>query len=154
VLRAAIGDRRIKLTGVAYAEQFSHLCVKEALSGTVGLDPLSVKDELRNRMLADILKNLVSGSGGVFNVYLGEGDVVLGEEALGFTAVAAPRCRIYGQDHEISLRHPRRRRVSQMHLSRSDPEAVAITLRRLGRLSPDFRDEPEAYARRDSGQGF
>ena len=75
---------------VADAEEFGHLVVEEAEAGLVGLDPFAVEDELGDGSLAYVGDDFVGCTGGVFDVDLGEGDVVGGEEALGFAAVAAP----------------------------------------------------------------
>ncbi len=72
------------------AEEFGHLVMEEALAGTVGLDPLAVEDELGDGALAGVGDDFVGGTGGGFDVDLGVGDGVAGEEALGLAAVAAP----------------------------------------------------------------
>ena len=72
------------------AEEFFHLFVEEAFSGFVGLDPFAVEHELGNGALAGVGDDEVGCAGGGFDVDLSEGDVVGGEEALGFAAVAAP----------------------------------------------------------------
>ena len=64
--------------------------MEEALAGFVGLDPFAVEDELGDGALAYVGDDEVGGAGGVLDVDLGVGDVVGGEEALGFAAVAAP----------------------------------------------------------------
>jgi hypothetical protein len=74
--------------------------VEEALAGLVGLDPLSVDDELRDGALADVEEERVDGAGSGFDVDFGEGDVVLGEEALGLAAVAAPVGGVDEKFHE------------------------------------------------------
>ena len=86
-----------------YTEEGGHLFVEEAAAGTVGLDPFSVEDELGNSALAYVFEYLVGGAGGLLDVDLVEGDVVLGEETLGFAAVAAPGGGINGKFHEFSL---------------------------------------------------
>ena len=64
--------------------------MQEAEARFVGLDPLAVEDELRDGALAGLRDDLLSGAGCVLDVDLGEGDGVLGEEALGFAAITAP----------------------------------------------------------------
>ena len=72
------------------AEEFGHLFVEEALAGFVGLDPFAVEDELGDGSLAGVGDDEVGGAGGGFDVDFAEGDVVGGEETLGFAAVPAP----------------------------------------------------------------
>src|ERR1700730_6359105 len=72
------------------AEEFGHLVVEEALAGFVGLDPFAVEDELGDGSLAGIGDDEVGCARGGFDIDLFVGDVVGGEEALGFAAVAAP----------------------------------------------------------------
>ena len=64
--------------------------MKEALAGAVGLDPFAVDDELGDGTFADVAEDLVGGAGGLLDVDFLKGDLVLGEEALGFAAIAAP----------------------------------------------------------------
>jgi len=75
---------------VRNTEQLGHLVVQEAFAWPIGLDPLSIQDELRNRALAGVGDDLVGGAWGGFDVDFGVGDGVLAEEALGLAAVAAP----------------------------------------------------------------
>ena len=81
------------------AEEFGHFLMEEALAGAVGLDPFAVEDELGDGLFAYVAENFVGCAGGVLDVDFFEGDVVLGEEALGFTAVAAPCCGVDGEIH-------------------------------------------------------
>src|ERR1700761_9322960 len=90
------------------AEELFHLVVEEALAGFVGLDPLAVEDELGDGALPYVGLYGVGGSGGVLDVDLFVGDVVLVEEALGFAAVAAPGGRVDGQIHGFILPCPAR----------------------------------------------
>ena len=71
-------------------EQLGHLVVQEAFAGAIGLDPLSVENELWNRALTGVGDYLVCGARGGFNVDFGVGDGVLAEETLCLAAVAAP----------------------------------------------------------------
>jgi|GEM_PF-6820020 len=64
--------------------------VKEALTRLVRLNPFAVEHELRNRALAGVRDKLLGRARRLLNVDLGEGNRVLGEEALGFAAVTAP----------------------------------------------------------------
>ena len=72
------------------AKALGHFIVEEAFSLPVGLDPFAVDHELRDGTLAGSLDYFVSGSGGAFDIDVLESDVVLLQEALGFTAVRAP----------------------------------------------------------------
>jgi hypothetical protein len=81
------------------AEEYGHLVVEEAFAGFVGLDPLAVDDELGDGALAYMGDYFFGCAGGVFDVDLFVGDVVSGEEALGFTAVAAPGGGVEGEVH-------------------------------------------------------
>jgi hypothetical protein len=74
----------------ADAEEFGHLFVQEALAGLVGLDPFAVDNELRDGTLAYVRLDRVGRTGRAFDVDFGVWDVVGVEEALGFSAVAAP----------------------------------------------------------------
>jgi hypothetical protein len=94
---------------VSDAEEGGHFGVEKALAGTVRLDPFAVEDELRDGLLANVFKDFISGTGDLLDVDLGVGNVVLGEEALGFTAVTAPRGGVNGQLHASSLRETRNR---------------------------------------------
>jgi hypothetical protein len=85
------------------SEEGGHFVVEEALAGAIRLDPFSVKDELRDGALAYVAENLVGGAGSGFDVDLFVGDGVLGEEALGFAAVAAPGRGVYEEFHDSIL---------------------------------------------------
>ncbi len=80
--------------GCGNTQAFGHLVVEEAFAYTVGLDPFAVDDKLRDGTLAGAGNHFVSRSGRVFDIDLGEGDIVLLQEALGDTAVRAPKCGI------------------------------------------------------------
>ena len=69
------------------------------MAGFVGLDPFSIEDELWDGALADVGDDLCGGAWSIFDVDLCEGEIVLGEEALGFAAVAAPRGGIEEKFH-------------------------------------------------------
>ena len=86
-----------------YAEEGSHLFVEEAASGTIGLDPFAVEDELRDGALADVGEDLLGGAGSDLDVDLGVRDGVLCEETLGSAAVAAPGGRVEDQFHSSIL---------------------------------------------------
>ena len=77
-------------SGLCYAEQLSHLVVQKALAGLVGLNPLAVENELRNRALAGVGDNLLCSAWRRFDIDLGVGNCVLGQKALGFATIAAP----------------------------------------------------------------
>lgn len=85
------------------AEPFSHLRVKEAFAGTVGLDPLAVDDELWDGSLADALDDLVGGARSGFDVDFFVRDVVLGQEALRKAAVRAPEGAIDDQFRRLEV---------------------------------------------------
>ena len=76
--------------GMGNAEKRRHFFVEEAAAGAVGLNPLAVEDELGDCFLAYVFQNLICGAGGLLNIDLFVGNVVLGEEALGLAAVATP----------------------------------------------------------------
>lgn len=81
------------------AEAERHFFVEEATTGAVGLDPFAVDDELGDGALADVVKDLVGGTGNVFYVDFCVGDTVMFKKALGFAAIAAPAGGVYEQLH-------------------------------------------------------
>ena len=87
-----------------YAKEGRHFVVEEAMAGTVGLDPFSVDDELRDGTLANVGDDLFGGAGRALDVDLCVSDGVPGEEALGLAAVAAPGCGVNEKFHESILR--------------------------------------------------
>lgn len=64
--------------------------MEEAFSRSIGLNPLSVENKLRNGTLAGVGDDLVGGAGSRLDVDFGKGDGVQVEEALSLAAVAAP----------------------------------------------------------------
>jgi len=72
------------------AQALGHFFVEEAFALAVGLDPLAVDYELRDRTLAGALDHFVGGSGSAFDIDVLKCDVVLLQEALGFAAVWTP----------------------------------------------------------------
>ena len=95
------------MLSLAYTEELGHLVVEEAFARAVGLYPLAVENELRNGALADVGKNEVSGAGDLLDIDLVVGNVVGGEEALGFAAVAAPGSSVDSQLNCSILRERR-----------------------------------------------
>jgi hypothetical protein len=87
------------------AEEFGHFVVEEALAGFVGLDPFAVEDKLGDAAFAGLGDDGVGGSGDAFDVDFGVGDFVLGEEALGLAAVAAPVGGINEKLHRGIISH-------------------------------------------------
>ena len=78
------------------SKQLSHLPVFKSFSGDVRLHPVAINHELRNGPLARALDYFFSRAGGLFNVDLLVGNVVLGKPALCDMAIAAPRSGIDG----------------------------------------------------------
>ena len=72
------------------AQALGHFFVEEAFALAVGLDPFAVNHKLRNGPLAGSLDHFVGSSGRVFDIDVLKCDVVLLQEALGFTAVWTP----------------------------------------------------------------
>ena len=85
------------------AEEIFHLIVEEALAGTIGLDPFAVEDKLGDGALAYVAKHLIGRAGCGLDVDLFVWDGMLGEEALGLSAVAAPVCRVENKLHTSIL---------------------------------------------------
>jgi hypothetical protein len=77
-------------SGVGDTEELGHLIVEEAVAGAVGLDPFAVDDKLRDGTLAYVGEDEIGSARRVLDIDFFEGDVVGGEEALRFAAVAAP----------------------------------------------------------------
>lgn len=65
-------------SGLCHAEELGHLVVQKALSRFVGLNPLAVENELRNRALAGVGDHLLCGARRRFDVDLSVGNCVLG----------------------------------------------------------------------------
>lgn len=86
-------------SGSGDSQTGGHFIVEKALSGKIGLNPFAVNDELWDGALAGTLDDFVSRTGGGFDVNVGEGDIVLREEALGGTAVGAPGSGIDDEFH-------------------------------------------------------
>ena len=62
--------------GLTHAEAFAHLGVKESPSGTVGLHPLSIDDELGYGAFTDVAEKFLGCPRRPFDVDLGVGDLV------------------------------------------------------------------------------
>jgi len=73
--------------------------MQEAEARLVWLNPFAIENELRDGALAGVGDDRIGGTGRGFDVDFGVGDVVLGEEALGFAAIAAPVCGINKKLH-------------------------------------------------------
>jgi len=76
------------------SEQFTHLAVEKSFTGTIRLNPFAIDHKLRDGALAGIANDLFGGAGSDLDVDQLIGDLMFVKEALGFAAVAAPRCRI------------------------------------------------------------
>ena len=74
----------------------------------VWLDPLSIKDELRNCALTRVGDDLLCGAGCFVDIDFGVGDCVLVEEALRLAAIAAPVCGIDKKFHVLIVADSRR----------------------------------------------
>ena len=72
------------------SKQLRHFLVLESFSRNVGLDPGAINYELGNGPLAGALDYFFGGTGGLFNIDLMVGNVVLGEPALCDMAIPAP----------------------------------------------------------------
>ena len=77
--------------------------IEKSLTGTVGLDPFTVNDELWDSALSNLPDQLFRSTRRGGNVDLFIGDVVLVQEALGFAAVWAPENRINNKLHNPIL---------------------------------------------------
>ena len=82
-----------------HAQQRAHFFVEETLPGTIGLDPLAVNDELRNRTLADVFYEFVRCARSALDIDFVEGEVVLFQKALGFATIATPERGVNSQIH-------------------------------------------------------
>jgi len=78
--------------------------MQEALAWSIGLNPLSVEDELRDGALAGVRDDFVGCSGGGLDVDLGIGDRVVSEETLGLATVSTPGGGVDDQFHGSILR--------------------------------------------------
>ena len=72
------------------AKKFRHFLVQKSVTRTVRLDPFAIEDELGDGALAGVGDDEVCRAWGGLDVDFLERDVVRGEEALGFAAVATP----------------------------------------------------------------
>ena len=64
--------------------------MKEALAGTIRLDPFAINYKLRDGSLADVTDHLIGGAGAGLDIDFGEGNLVLLQEPFGFAAISAP----------------------------------------------------------------
>src|ERR1700720_3133858 len=80
-----------------------HLVIEKSLAGTVGLDPFTINDELRDSALSNLPDQLFRRARRGGNVDLFIGDVVLVQEAFGFAAVWAPQSGIDKKLHNPIL---------------------------------------------------
>ena len=87
-----------------YAEEGGHFVVEEAATGTVGLNPTAVEDELGDGALAGVGEDFGCRAGGGLDVDVGVGDGVGGEETLGLATVAAPGGGVDEEFHASILR--------------------------------------------------
>ena len=69
------------------AKSRSHFGVEEAAAGTVGLDPFSIDNELRDGAFADVGEDFFGGAGCFLDVDFGIGNLVGLEEALGLSLI-------------------------------------------------------------------
>lgn len=81
------------------AEALGHFFVEEAFSGDIGLNPLSIDDELRDGAFAGAFDDFFGGSGSGFDVDVDVGELVLVEEALGGAAIRTPGGGVDGDFH-------------------------------------------------------
>ena len=65
------------------------------------MDPLAIDHKLGDGALASVLDDFVDGTGGGLDIDIFVGDVVLGEEALGFAAFGTPEGGVDGQFHGL-----------------------------------------------------
>src|SRR3954471_15027797 len=84
---------------LSYTKQLRHFLVLESFSGNIGLYPCAIDHKLGNGPLAGALDYLFGGAGGLFNIDLIIGNVVLGEPALCDMAIAAPGSGINSHLH-------------------------------------------------------
>src|SRR5271169_2715733 len=110
-------------------EAFSHFVVKKTFTGTVGLDPFAVDDELGNGAFAGAFNDFVGGTGGGLDVDFFVGNIVLGEKAPGFAAVGAPEGGVEDEFHDL---------VWGTQLATSYTRSSCATVRSFTRL-PVFR---------------
>ncbi len=75
-------------------QALGHLLVQKAFPGTVGLNPFTVNDKLRDGTPASTSNYFVGRSGRGFDIDFCEGDVMLLQEALGGATVWIPKRRI------------------------------------------------------------
>ena len=87
-----------------YTEEGGHFVVEEAATGTVGLNPTAVEDELGDGALAGVGEDFGCRAGGGLDVDVGVGDGVGGEETLGLATVAAPGGGVDEEFHASILR--------------------------------------------------
>jgi hypothetical protein len=75
--------RRLSLTAGLDSKPLGHFVVQEPFARTIGLDPFSIDDKLRDGTLASLLDHFLGGAGGAFDVDFRERKIVLIEEAPG-----------------------------------------------------------------------
>jgi hypothetical protein len=64
--------------------------MEKSATGTVGLNPFTIDDELRDSAFADVGEDLIGGAGRLFYVDFGVGNLVRLEKSFGLTTVTAP----------------------------------------------------------------
>lgn len=95
-------NEMLALSNVLYSEQFTHFFVEEPASWAIRLHPFAVYDELRNSAFAHVFDEVVGCFGCALNIHFFEWNIVLLQEVLGFTAVAAPKSSVDGYIHDFN----------------------------------------------------
>src|SRR5580658_5399296 len=103
---------------VLHAQPLRHLRVEKALARTVGLHPLTVDHKLRNGLLTSAFHDFLDRARRGRDIDLFVGNVVLGQKALGFTAIWTRGRRVNDQFHNFSTRAVSRRDETQLAESR------------------------------------
>src|ERR1700680_1479641 len=109
-----MGDSREIMSGMLNAQPCFHLLIEKSLARTVGLDPFTVNDELRDSALSNLPDQLFRRIRRGRNVDLFICAVVLVQEAFGFAAVWAPESGINNKLHNPILNANRGQPRSEM----------------------------------------
>ena len=82
-----------------HSKPLRHLVIEKAFAREIGLNPLSINNELGNSLFASVFDYFFDCPGSVFNIDVGVSDFVAVEETFGFSAVGAPGSGIDSNVH-------------------------------------------------------
>jgi hypothetical protein len=109
----------MELIGPGDTEELSHFLVEKPFAYTVGLDPFTVENELRDGPFAHMADDFLCRPGVGLDINFGIGNLVLFKEPFSFAAIAAPRSGIDQNMHPSIIPTAKTRAYSTLVTTRS-----------------------------------